>query len=161
PVAFLQTLHFVGGLSPQDVEEFSVRNNIQVRNRWEKLQVAAPMAAAEADAAIKAYAAFEVEYALTTAAGYGLGAALRAGARFALKEAAERGAGRLVEVLNREFLPSAGTTSIAPEGGWRFLQRSGSIGEEFGPRSPRSPLGRDITESFPDPDPTSYENGLR
>src|SRR5262249_44646644 len=68
---------------------------------------------------------------------------------------------RLVEVLNREFLPSAGTTSIAPEGGWRFLQRSGSIGEEFGPRSPRSPLGRDITESFPDPDPTSYENGLR
>ncbi len=30
-----------------------------------------------------------------------------------------------------------------------------------GPRPPRSPLGRDVTESFPDPDPLTYRNGLR
>jgi hypothetical protein len=30
-----------------------------------------------------------------------------------------------------------------------------------GPQGPRSPLGSDVVESFPDPDPTVYGNGLR
>jgi hypothetical protein len=33
--------------------------------------------------------------------------------------------------------------------------------ESFGPKDPRSPLGRDVIDSFPDPDPTTYRSGLR
>jgi hypothetical protein len=37
----------------------------------------------------------------------------------------------------------------------------GEATESFGPRGPRSPLGRDVGESFPEPNPTTYRNDLR
>src|SRR5262249_45301338 len=37
----------------------------------------------------------------------------------------------------------------------------GAPAAEAGPRGPRRALGHDVTESFHDPDPTTYRNGLR
>ena len=50
------------------------------------------------------------------------------------------------------------STGVAPSKRFNLLR---GMDEPGGPASPRSPLGRDVADSFPDPDPRAYRNGLR
>jgi LysM repeat protein len=81
-------------------------------------------------------------------AGDGLKAAIRGGRKAAgeaLEEVAEQAARRV----------SRGTAEEASEVSAR------SLDPDLGPKSPRSPLGEDVSSSYPDPDPRVYRSGLR
>jgi hypothetical protein len=95
-------------------------------------------------------------------AGDALKGAIRGGKKIAgeaTEAALEQGTKRVGTDAAEEVAETA-ARGTSPAGAAGTIQPK-TTGEAFGPKSPRSPLGRDVVESVPDPDPTTYRNGLR